>query len=330
MRTIRIYFVDFWKGFDVHYNFFSRFLSEKYNVIIDNQNPDYVFFSYYCSDIYKWKYRNAIKIYYSGENDVPNFNITDYAIGFHFLNFGDRYLRFPLYLFYNNAWDRLETLEQKTISKKLCERKFCNFIYSNKKAADPIREKFFFELSKYKRVDSAGKLYNNVGFSVLDKLDFIKDYKFTISFENSKVDGYTTEKVVEPMFVNSIPIYYGNELISRDFNPNSMLIINNEDDFGQIIEQIEFLDQHDDAYLAKLQEHWLIRENEKDYWSGLLMNFFDNIFTQPKENAKRYPRFGYAKNLFKQEERCSYVKQNLLWNKFWGGIDRIRKMRYHE
>ena len=51
---------------------------------------------------------------------------------------------------------------------------FCNFVYSNSGWADPIREKFYKEISKYKRVDSGGAYLNNIGYRVPDKLDFIK------------------------------------------------------------------------------------------------------------------------------------------------------------
>ena len=77
---------------------------------------------------------------------------------------------------------------------------------------------FFKELSKYKKVDSGGKVLNNVGGCVEDKLEFIKDYKFVISFENSAHPGYTTEKIVDPLAMNCIPIYWGNPYVARDFN----------------------------------------------------------------------------------------------------------------
>ena len=41
------------------------------------------------------------------------------------------------------------------------------------------------------------------------KLDFLRDYKFTLAVENNIWPGYTTEKLVDPMFAGSIPIYVG-------------------------------------------------------------------------------------------------------------------------
>lgn len=42
---------------------------------------------------------------YTGENQVPDFNICDYAIGFHYIYFQDRYIRFPLYHFYQQDYE---------------------------------------------------------------------------------------------------------------------------------------------------------------------------------------------------------------------------------
>ena len=47
---------------------------------------------------------------------------------------------------------------------------FCNFVFSNPNAH--LRNNLFSKLSQYKRVDSGGKAYNNIGYFVGDKLDF--------------------------------------------------------------------------------------------------------------------------------------------------------------
>ena len=57
----------------------------------------------------------------------------------------------------------------------------------------------------------------------IEKLHFIKDYKFVISFENSSHEGYTTEKILEPLLANCIPIYWGDPKVNLDFNKNRFL-----------------------------------------------------------------------------------------------------------
>jgi hypothetical protein len=42
-----------------------------------------------------------------------------------------------------------------------------------------------------------------------DKFKTLKDYKFTLCFENSVFPGYVTEKIFDAIFAGSVPIYYG-------------------------------------------------------------------------------------------------------------------------
>lgn len=75
-KKIKIKFVDFWNDFDIYDNDFYKILFEKYDVEISNQ-PEYIFYS--CFGFKNLDY-NCIKIYYTGENIVPDFNNCDYAI----------------------------------------------------------------------------------------------------------------------------------------------------------------------------------------------------------------------------------------------------------
>ena len=326
MKTIKIWFLDFWKFFKPEDNLFVRVLSEKYTIVFDKENPDYLFYTSYSYN--HFKYKNSVKIYFTAENIIPDMNFADYGIGFHFIEFGDRYLRFPLYLLYDEAWNKIK--EQKTVLKDLANRKFCNFIYSNSFNANPIRELFFHELSKYKKVDSAGRYLNNMGGAYLpNKLAFIKDYKFSIAIENSSVEGYTTEKVAEAMAADTIPIYWGNKRISADFNTNSMLIINNESDIQTLIDQIVYLDTHDDAYLTMLSKPWLNNQNIAVEWEEKIKTFLYHIIDQPKELAFRNQEYGFRKRLYKEEVRVAPLKNNYYWEKLCGLKERITKTSNH-
>ncbi len=55
------------------------------------------------------------------------------------------------------------------------------------------------------------------------KIDFLRDYKFNICYENRALPGYTTEKIFEPMVARCLPMYWGNPLIAEEFNPRSFL-----------------------------------------------------------------------------------------------------------
>jgi hypothetical protein len=294
MKRIKIYFEDFWPGFDIESNFITEFLRQEYVVVIDN-NPDYLFFSVF--DYNHLKYRNCIKIFYSGENIEPDFNLCDYAIAFQHLNAGDRYLRHPLFVD-----SGFEKIENKQIDQdKALNRKFCNFVYSNWKWSDPVRETFFKKLSKYRKVDSGGRYLNNIGSPVTDKIDFIKDYKFTIAFENSSLSGYTTEKIVEPMIVNSMPIYWGNPDIHLDFNKESIICVNDYDTLDAAVDEVIRLDKDDRAYLEKLSKSWYTGQSYAERQLKLL-SFLKNIFDQELSKAKRTTDYGYVRTYRRKQE----------------------------
>lgn len=299
MKKIKIYFEDFWDGFDKNDNFITKILQKEYEVTVD-PNPDYLFFSVFGYS--HLKYRNCVKIFYSAENIEPDFNLCDYAIAFQHLNSHDRYLRFPLYLI--TGFDGLDS--KVTKREQVLKRKFCNFVYTNSKWADPIRKHFFRQLSKYKKVDSGGRYLNNIGGPVQNKIEFIKDYKFTIAFENSSLSGYTTEKIVEPMTVNSMPVYWGNPDIHLDFNVDSFIHVKGWETIDSAIEEIIRLDRDDDAYMQKLSQPWYVGDTYHK-WELKLLLFFKNIFDQPIAVAKRSTNYGFVRTYRRKQETMGWL-----------------------
>jgi hypothetical protein len=167
-----------------------------------------------------------------------------------------RHFRWPLFahhIDYENAWQKLTKIRTKKECKQILEskKKFCCMVVSNGNAKDRID--FFYELSKYKQVDSGGKYLNNIGGAITNKMDFIKDYKFVLAFENSSYPGYTTEKIIQPFIVNSIPIYWGNPKIDLDFNPKAFLNATKLKT-SQLINQIIQLDSNDELAIEMLAE----------------------------------------------------------------------------
>lgn len=243
MKDIKIEFVDFWPDLIKTNNYFYNLLSEYYNVIIDSENPDLLFYS--CFGHSHLNY-NCKRIFFTGENIKANFFGCDFAFSF---DFNDRknHFRLPLYLFYiddHKMIDKLEVLKNKENYKEIWSKKtkFCCMVVSNPKANKRIE--FFNKLSQIKTVDSGGKVLNNVGGRVKDKLEFINEYKFVLSFENESQDGYTTEKIVEPIFKDCIPIYWGNKKVDKDFNSGRFINYHDFASEDELIEKIIEIDQN--------------------------------------------------------------------------------------
>jgi alpha(1,3/1,4) fucosyltransferase len=122
----------------------------------------------------------------------------------------------------------------------LQKKKFCCIVVSN--GASKKRIDFFKKLDRIKAVDSGGKVLNNVGGPVKSKIEFIKDYRFVIAFENSSHPGYITEKILEPILTDSIPLYWGSPNADLDFNEKRFLNYHsfaNEDEFINAIMELE-------------------------------------------------------------------------------------------
>ncbi|MDZ4710674.1 MAG: glycosyltransferase family 10, partial [Saprospiraceae bacterium] len=157
-----------------------------------------------------------------------------------------RHFRFPLFGLYCNPDELIINTEKKiSLYEWKLKNKFCCIVVSNPNAKERIE--FYTELSKYKTIDSGGKWNNNVeiGPSHIDKLNFIRNYKFVISFENSSYPGYTTEKIIEPLMINSIPIYWGNPLIEKDINLGRIINVHSYDSINDVIQEIIAIDNDD-------------------------------------------------------------------------------------
>jgi hypothetical protein len=303
MQTIVLAFTDYWTGFNPQDNFFTKALSTKYNVVVvdPSENPDILIYSFFGYESLKY---NCIKVYFTGENDVPNFNLCDYAISFNRLSFNDRHLRLPLYATHS-SFDSLR-YNKTTASKNPCERDFCSMVVSNANNRDGILFKFHKQLSQYKTIASGGRYANNVGGPIVNKLDFISRYKFNLAFENSSVDGYSTEKIVEPLACGTIPIYWGDALISKEINPDSFINIHDFNSLDRAIDYIKQVDSNDDLYLKHLNAPALINNPYVNY-EELLLQFFDRIISSRKRYITDYGAMGYVnRQLLRKEKLFSH------------------------
>ena len=295
MKRVRIKFTDY-LGMPPERIPFYRILRRFYDIELTD-DPDYIIDGGLGSDHLRY---DCVKIVCIGESYVPDFNQFDYAIGFDHLEFGDRYLRHPLYAFYPQFRSLSASCRSVPDPAALLDRGFCSFVVSNDDG-DPMRMEFFRRLSKYKPVASGGKLLNNVGGRVPDKMAFISNYKFNIAFENSVVPGYTTEKVMEALAARSVPIYYGNPRIGEDFDPACMVRVRSRDDMERAIEEIVALDRDDEAYLRRVCAptcvHPLAWHEER------LSAFLRQIFDQPLEQAHRLNEYGYQVNVRRRMRR---------------------------
>ena len=256
-KELTLNFEDMWPGFEKENNYFYRLLSKKYKIVIAD-NPKILIYGVFGN---AHKRYNCTKVHFISENYRPDFSDCDYAFSFDYPEKNDRNYRLPLYALYfelysNNGQITLNDLTQplsdiEAIKILKNKKNFCCMVVSNPSCQ--LRIDFFNKLSKYKKVDSGGRVLNNIGGPIKDKLKFLNDYKFVISFENSSHPGYTTEKILDGFIGRCIPIYWGNEVVGREFNAQAFINIHDFDDFSAAIDRIIEIDSDDDLFLEYIK-----------------------------------------------------------------------------
>ncbi len=280
-RRIRIQLSDFEEGFTPQELCLWRILSQRYELELSDE-PDFLIYS---DGGKAYRRHNCTRIHLAIESDKANYRECDYSLDFDFSD-DPRQLRWPLYVKATGDADPNLIVRQPGEDPGqilAAKTKFCAFVYSNNDPKAWRRVKFFEMLSEYKRVDSGGKLLNNIGGPIpISKVDFISDYKFTFAFENKAQSGYTSEKIVHPMMARSLPLYWGNPDIARDFNPASFVNVN---DFASLEEARDYviaLDQDDARYCEYLAQPYFHDNTPSEYYSEeRLLDFFEPIFARP-------------------------------------------------
>ncbi len=289
-KPIKIWFADF---FPRCQRFFEWVLSQQFELDLDSQNPDYLFFSDFGES--HLQYKNVKRIYFTGENLRPPFDRTDFALTFDRID-NPRHYRLPLYVVeYFSRWKEYqcfdswdEIFKPKPSPQEIfkSKTKFCNFVVSNPHCE--VRNEFFEILNQYKKVDSAGSHLNNLGWTLPKeenlffkaKLEFQKEYKFSIAFENSSYPGYLTEKIMDPMLVQSLPIYWGDPSVHLDLNPKSFInsaAFRSLDDLAHWVIKV---DQHPELYFKYLEQSYFYDSKPNDAMNieNLLRFFSENVF----------------------------------------------------
>lgn len=285
MNGISVKFVDFWRGFNAFDNVFVSALRSRFDVSVISDDdtttvPDILFYSYFGTKHLQY---DCLKVYYTGENDVPDLNECDYAISFHDITFGDKCLRYPLYMMYEYE----NAIDGPAHSPSDARRPFCSLLMRNTQWCDPHRLDIIDAVDAYRPLAYGGPFRNNTGGPIADKVEFIAGYKFNLALENSIVDGYVTEKLIEPLSAGTVPIYWGSNAALKDVNPDSFMNVSDYDTIESFIDDLAAVDNDDVRYMKMQTAPGLRRDAVTDY-SDRLATFLCNIASGRRRYVSRY------------------------------------------
>lgn len=266
-------FADFWPKWDwsVFY-VFNEILPEICEIEIVEEDPDILFFSVFGNDYQRYR---CPKVFYTAENRQDTYERlerSDWSFSHHVLE-SDSHYRLPNWLILYGL-DVLEDLDRKSKFEK--KERFCSFLYSNPYPQE--RKDFFKKLSAYKVIDSGGSVFNNLDGRVPpgQEKSWKSQYKFSIDFENQSVRGYTTEKIISSFLANTVPIYWGNPEVEKDFNKEAFINARNFSSFNEVVDYTRKVDQDDSLY-REIQTVPALKETPSNWKKSKIKNRLEEI-----------------------------------------------------
>ena len=297
----------------------ERMLSRHFELAMSDE-PDFLFYGDAGSGEHLDYPSRTIRIFITGENVLPDWSHADFALT-HQRIYSDRHWRVPLHRHWYDTTCTVPMRDFELVRMRVT--RFCNFVYSNERAAERIA--FFDLLNEYKKVHAGGKVRNNIGYRVDDKLAFIAESKFTIAFENESQSGYATEKLIQPLLHGSIPIYWGDPSADLDFNPECFINVHRFPSFQAVVEEVKRID-NDDQLWEKYVRAPIFRDGRLpiELSDDSIVAFFERIFL---EKRPRIPASVKVRQRLAYQLRSSHAANR--FRRLAARVsDRISSLRY--
>lgn len=223
-------------------------------------------------------------IHYAHYNKYGDFGDSNIQIYFYNhidkLVITNKYIAIPVIYCRINYFNTFYKSIKPTTYCSFAKKKFCLFttnrIFRNKekqKIRDMLRSiGHCDELHIYKPIIANQSCYNSYTF-----INLMQQYKFVFVMENSVLDGYITEKIFNPFFARTIPIYNGSPKIKNYINTKSFIWIKDHlKDLEDIKKYIIKISQSEEEYNKILNMNKIAETyNDEDY-SNKLKKFINN------------------------------------------------------
>ena len=104
------------------------------------------------------------------------------------------------------------------------------------------------KIKNTRQIYNSNETYNDIAVKIYSQ------YKFVLAIENTIKDYYFTEKIINPILANSIPIYYGTHTVFEIINKKRVIYFNDYDNINELILYIKSLLNDKDKYNQILSE----------------------------------------------------------------------------
>jgi len=269
---MQAYYNGFWNGFHtkhdpVHEGFFSDLLTKVFELPVKRttsiEDADILVESIFTNSpaikLKAWKY----SILFSGESRISSESEL-YSAVLWIKNDLPKYVALPLFIPYITC-NNLEVQLRAPKSIVSVPTKMACAVISNPLGA--VRNSFIDALqARGICVINGGSYKNTLGHTIggsynsSSMIDFMKQFKFVISMENSSGEYYITEKIIHGMVAGTVPIYWGTEKVFEYFNKDRFLYLNDDShvSINNLIDSM--LSMTDDQYLYIVNQPTIIKE----------------------------------------------------------------------
>ena len=249
--VLSISFHNFWEGFVPHRFYLVRELATRYDVRIEKAGRDIQVSSVFGTRPLPTVPERPLRVWWTGEAQDPKAALFDVYLGFTPSSIlGPRWLRVPNWLGYIDWWDPVSPMAIGTLTGARGgprKERFCTFVATNNPT---IRTEFFLRIRRSpagrqpRALPQQPRPFPARPTSLLAALG---EARFNIAFENQIAPGYVTEKLLNPLFVGSVPIHWGAPEALADFNPAAFVNARDFANFDDLIRHVIALDDSPDA-----------------------------------------------------------------------------------
>ena len=207
-------------------------------------------------------------IQFVGENVRPEFLRHRFALSFDYDTYGGRNFRLPLWWWrlawpgYSERWRQrpqpaggvahgyedlipIDELLRPRPAPPVRPEGFGVLVAAN---PEPLRINMFMALQRAGQMAGYGQMFNNPLHS--SKFEVLSRFRFCLCPENSIYPGYHTEKVLDAWYGGCVPLYNGDRLLARDFNPSALVNYQDFLDMDWFVDHARRLDASVEAYEA--------------------------------------------------------------------------------
>jgi GR25 family glycosyltransferase involved in LPS biosynthesis len=309
-----IAFSDMWPGFNYNSNFIMdalrneargvEFLGVNYQDLKTGNKPDLLIFCPF-GEVWKTVPDSVPKVFFSAENWSEPSHPSIRLFLTSSRHESEKHIRIPTWMIFIDWFSGNKELPTGTacddnpirMPLEFAMRQhpigfkerpdFCGFIVSNPVCG--FRNDTFKVVDSYKRVNSGGALFNNIGGQLslkypgggcgdISKYQFFERHKFTISFENSQAPGYITEKVLHSKMAGCVPLYWGDSDTDTDFVAGSIVNLSKVGRPEAILEILKRLEENPEL-CAKIASTPILNEEKKQKALNIISNMSKRLLS---------------------------------------------------